>query len=350
MSKIKIQKNQLRPMPPSIGQQSTVLSSWVVLIYRLLEYRGLDAKQVFADCELDSSSLVDPAARIPHFKVGKIWQQAAALSVDESLGLDAAKVIYPGMFHWLSMAMSAAPNLLVLLQYMARYRRVFQPLSRMQMVEVSDGYRFVWGPREPYVSALGSEAVIASLIGLCRQLKSPAFSPKSVLIKRELSEQELARYEDFFQAPVSHGKHENSIFFDRAELQQPLLTANPEAERLSIKSTKEYIGTLDENEISNTVYCKIVEALPSQSHSEDAIAEDLNMSLRTMQRRLRDAGTSYDKLLQDTRKELALSYIKNPDLSIQEVSYLVGFSEPTNFSRAFKRWTGSSPASYRAEI
>jgi AraC-like DNA-binding protein len=93
----------------------------------------------------------------------------------------------------------------------------------------------------------------------------------------------------------------------------------------------------------------LLEHLPSGHVSEEEIAQGLHLSLRTLQRKLRDEGTSYKELLDETRRELATEYIKNPHVSISEITYLLGFSEPSNFSRAFKRWTGSSPSAFRAE-
>jgi len=71
------------------------------------------------------------------------------------------------------------------------------------------------------------------------------------------------------------------------------------------------------------------------------------VSLRSLQRRLRDEETSYSQLLDETRRELAMQYIRRSRMSINEITYLLGFSEPSNFSRAFKRWTGHSPTEHR---
>jgi AraC-like DNA-binding protein len=72
------------------------------------------------------------------------------------------------------------------------------------------------------------------------------------------------------------------------------------------------------------------------------------MTVRTLQRRLRAEKTGYKQILDDVRRELAVDYVSEPDLSIKEITYMLGFSEPSNFTRAFKRWTGTSPNAYRA--
>ena len=95
------------------------------------------------------------------------------------------------------------------------------------------------------------------------------------------------------------------------------------------------------------VRAKIIERLPSGHVTQEEIAQELNMSLRNMQRRLRGEGTSFTQLLDDTRRTLATQYVRSRRLSINEITYLLGFSEPSNFSRAFKRWTGLSPSEFR---
>ena len=96
------------------------------------------------------------------------------------------------------------------------------------------------------------------------------------------------------------------------------------------------------------VVSKIVERLPDGPPSQQQIAEALHVSNRTLQRKLKDEGTSFMDLLQDTRMQLARRYLRQPSRSVVETAYLLGFSEPSTFSRAFKRWTGVAPAEYRS--
>jgi AraC-like DNA-binding protein len=81
--------------------------------------------------------------------------------------------------------------------------------------------------------------------------------------------------------------------------------------------------------------------------TEESIADALHLSRRSLQRRLKEEGTSYTQVLDETRRQLAAQYVRHSRLSINEITYLLGFSEPSNFSRAFRRWTGASPTAYR---
>ena len=104
---------------------------------------------------------------------------------------------------------------------------------------------------------------------------------------------------------------------------------------------------MHEDDFSRKVERAIAELLPSGDISDDKVADALFMSTRTLQRRLSEEGLTYKQLLESVRHTLAGQYIRDEKLSLNEISYLLGFSEQSSFSRAFKRWTGTSPSEAR---
>jgi AraC-like DNA-binding protein len=111
--------------------------------------------------------------------------------------------------------------------------------------------------------------------------------------------------------------------------------------------SKEYLARFERGSIKLQVEARLVEQLSSGHATQESIAKALNLSPRTLQRKLKEEGTTYKQLLDTTRRELAAQYVKESHLSVNEITFLLGFSEPANFSRAFKRWTGVSPSQYR---
>ena len=108
-----------------------------------------------------------------------------------------------------------------------------------------------------------------------------------------------------------------------------------------------YLAQFERGSVKLQVEAKLLEQLPSGHTSQESIAKALHLSSRSLQRKLKEEGTTYKQLLEDTRRELAAQYVKESELSVGEITFLLGFSEPANFSRAFKRWTGVSPSAYR---
>jgi AraC-like DNA-binding protein len=91
----------------------------------------------------------------------------------------------------------------------------------------------------------------------------------------------------------------------------------------------------------------LLEAIPSGLSSVDAVASRLAMSPRTLQRQVKKEGTTFQDLLRETRESLARHYLERTSLPTSEISFLLGFEEPTSFARAFKAWTGTTPATLR---
>jgi len=128
---------------------------------------------------------------------------------------------------------------------------------------------------------------------------------------------------------------------------EPLVTGDPALARVNDEQTQSYLNSFLAKSTAREVVDKIVEKLPDGPPNQQQIADALHVSNRTLQRKLKEEGTSFMDLLQDTRLQLARKYLGQRSRSVVETSYLLGFSEPSTFSRAFKRWTGVAPAEFR---
>ena len=308
----------------------------------------MDAEQLFEEAGLNPHRLSHPETRIPHRNVTQIWNKVAELTGNQAFGLTTAKMIFPTMLHSLSMAMYSTSTLESMFEHVVRYCRTIQPLSVMRFQQREKDFLYVWGSPAPYVSQVATEGLGAAIIAVARQLYGHHFAPMRVSLISGKPE-DLSVYTDFFRSPVEFSADENIMYLDKTVLQQPLLTANRSVEMKCLEMTTDYLARLDRHDIVNLVYSKLLALLPTHNYSEEVIAESLCLSRRTLQRKLHDAGTSYDSLLQTTRRDLALGYVNNDNLSIGEISYLLGFSNPGNFIRAFKRWTERTPGNYRIE-
>ena len=130
---------------------------------------------------------------------------------------------------------------------------------------------------------------------------------------------------------------------------EPLATANPELARVNDQIVTDYMAQLDRNDVTMQVKSRLIERLPSGKVSEEGIATSINVSQRSLQRKLKQQVVSFTRLLENTRRELSMQYVRNPQHSLNEVAFLLGFAEPSNFSRAFKRWYGKSPSQFRQD-
>ena len=152
-----------------------------------------------------------------------------------------------------------------------------------------------------------------------------------------------------FGPSIEYGTSDNRLCFDGEVLNRPLITANPELARINDQTVMDYLARFDRGSITMQVRARIIEQLPDGMPKQENIADTLHVSVRSLQRRLKEEETSFKDLLEDTCQSLAQQYLRESRRSIGEITYLLGFSEPSNFTRAFKRWTGKTPAEFRTD-
>ena len=150
-----------------------------------------------------------------------------------------------------------------------------------------------------------------------------------------------------FGCEVRCGESTNRLFFEKDLLDLPSLHAEPELLQLHEKLASEHVAKLERQDIVVRINRVFAEVLETGHVSLDEVATRLQMKPRTLRTRLTEAGTSFNQLLGDYRCNLAKRLLAGTDESIDEIVYLTGFSEPSTFYRAFKRWTNLTPVEYR---
>ncbi len=327
------------------------LASCTSTIWKALEASGVDSRRVFEQAGLDPEKLYEPGARFRYRAVRRLFELALDHTQDPCLGLKLARYWHPSNLHALGYAWLASSDLKDALNRIIRYFRVVSTdKEELTLVETERGYRFavdvsnvVWEP-----IAVEYDDFMASIVSMCRVSWGEALTPVELKIQRPRPPQrcveEFARY---FKAPVEFAAHENSLLFRKADLEKLLPTGNVQVARACDRIVDEFLAGLEGAQIMVKARAKLVERLPSGEFSEQDIAQALHISVRGLQRKLKKEGTTFRRLVDDTRHDLALQYIKDSTVSINEMAYLLGYSEHANFSRAFKRWTGIAPSAAR---
>ena len=187
---------------------------------------------------------------------------------------------------------------------------------------------------------------MAMVVQMCRMNTGAMTSPLVVVTSRE-KPADTAPYEEFFRSQVQFGAGENYWIFARADLERLLPTGNAEMARANEQVIVDYLSRIDRQRFDVRVHRELIELLPLGKASQADLARALHVSVRTLQRRLDDEGTTYQQLLSRVRRDLAEGYLREDRHSLSEITYLLGFSDQANFGRAFKRWTGKTPTEYR---
>ena len=159
---------------------------------------------------------------------------------------------------------------------------------------------------------------------------------------------DISEYDRIFRCPIKFEADKNALLFDTKFLDYPIQQPNKELLNLFEKQAQKTLKALTKQEsFSEKVSSLYIKLLQEKPPSIEEVARSLKISVRKLQMHLENEGTSYKDLLNNIRRELAFGYLSDKQISIAEISYLLGFSEPSAFHRAFKRWTGNTPGQYR---
>jgi AraC-like DNA-binding protein len=327
----------------------TSLASASRILWRMLKRNGVDPGCVFREARLDPALMDDPRGRYPIENVRAAWLEGIRLIPDPCFGLQAAGVWRPTDFHALGYAFLASRTLRIALERIVRYNTVVDPVIHFRDELDDRVLRLTYHSDRPDLPdpPVRENARWAAILGMCREIYGSDLDPIEAAFTHDAPSCRgdffgLFRCSIHFNAPVSR------LVFDRAQMERPLPADNQELALASDGILRAYVDDLQhDGDLISRVKAAVIDHLPSGAPSAELIAKDLYLSPRTLQRRLAEENISYSRLLETVRRELAEQYVSDPARSLSEISFLLGFSELSAFSRAFKRWTGQAPGHAR---
>jgi len=317
---------------------------------RLLEMHGIDAEQFVRDGGYAPEMFRDPSARLPTSVVDIASRVAAERIVDPAFGLRAARCWHPSNLGALGHAWLASSTLRTALNRLERYNRILSEKATYRLEDAEKGLRLVFDSRRKDVAlaAPGVDFALSILVDMCRMNFGASLRPLEVTLRRERPSQP-APWEHFYGCRVQFGAQQDSFLLSRRDADLALPIANRQLAGTLDAVLAKQLAELDRSNVAARCKAALVERLASGESPEEDVARDLHMSRRTLQRKLAEADLTYQQLVDDTRRDLALRYVEDPGKSITEITFLLGFSGQSAFTRAFRRWTGRSPTDYRAK-
>ena len=324
----------------------TILVTWVKAICRALDAAGCDSSALVAEAGVDAKLLDNPTARCPIGPISHLWRLAVAATGDAAFGLKVASHIKHTTFHALSYGLCASSTLKEAFERVQRYCHVASDAIEYEFWQCDSEYHFVIEPAVE-VDDEPVDALVAAYLRMCRSLIGHDYSPLRVEFRRARP----GRIEDFhglLRAPLHFDAPQTQLVFDRDAIERRLDGGNPELARQNDAISLQYLSQLERDNIRGRVRDVLMQRLAHGKPSQEQVAELLNVSARTLQRKLGESGTTYKEILDETRRVLALAYLSSPGRSVSDVTYLLGFAAGSSFTRAFRRWTGQSPSGWRA--
>ncbi len=325
----------------------TTISGYALAIAKALDYRGVDSKEVMRQAGIDRVLRNDPLDRLPYTTITKLYELSVDATGDPYFGLTVARFMHAANIHALGYSLLSSGTLLDFCQRLARYFRLASQVAYYYTEEHENEIRLSCHLLVDICDET-QDAFLGFIVHIMRLLYKPDFAPLRVELHRPEPQLGAAPFLEFFNAPVSFGHDEISLFFNREEMTVPLNGSSPELAQLNDDVIIDYLARLERSDIVAQVKAKLIEFMPSGHTTKEKMAKHLNMSPSTLKLKLAQQNTGFQQLLDQARKNLSSSYMEQSNVSISEIAYLLGFTDTSSFSRAFKRWTGQSPSQYRA--
>jgi AraC-like DNA-binding protein len=327
----------------------TKLASIQHILWEILEDYGIDPDPVFRRVNLNPDLLFEPGARYPLDGIAALWREIERLIEDPCFGLKTAEHWHPSHFGTIGYAMMASSTVRNGLERLIRYHRVVSDARFGELIEDRErgclDVKLNWNEEQPWKPAR-EDAALTFILSSCRLNYNKPLHPKRVEMTHN-QHQCLERYEKFFNCRVDLNRPAPLISLSLNDVDKPLRTGDEYLAQLHDGVMEDYISRLSEVRLIRSVQKVLAAQLPAGPVTVDAVARELGMSTRKLQRDLKLEGTTYQQLLNKTRKELAQRYVKDTDNDLTEVAFILGFADLSTFSRSFKRWTGVSPSRFR---
>jgi len=327
----------------------TKLASIQHILWEILEEYGIDPGSVFKDVNLDPDLLFEPGARYPLSGISALWREMEGLIDDPCFGLKTADHWHPSHFGTIGYAMLASSSVRNGLERLIRFHRVVSDACFGELIDDKQDnclhVKLNWNEEAPWTPGR-EDAALTYILSSCRLNFNKVLNPKRVELTHN-QHQCLLRYEKFFNCRVELNRSSPVLSLSLNDVDKPLRSGDEYLAQLHDRIMEDYISKLSEIRLIRSVQKVLVSKLPDGPVTVDTIARELGMSTRKLQRELKLEGTTYQELLNTTRKDLAQRYVKDGHNDLTEVAFILGFADLSTFSRSFKRWTGISPSRYR---
>lgn len=322
----------------------TILSQLV----RYLSFLKVDIHKLFTSLDVDPLILESPDARIPFEVYISIEDEAARVTNDPYFGLHMGEYVEAGSWSILGYMMMNCRTLGEAFGKSGRYSKIIGNMIQANAHLKLNNIIVVLSTPEnsPELSRHCFEATFSSIIRMSRNLTGQKINPLEVGFSCPAPESNV-EYNRVFCSPVLFGQKRNYIILDSNIVDIPVLLPNESLLKHFENYAQEFLSGIEgSNNTSRTVTKLMLERLDSKTLTIQSIAKEMFLSTRTLQYRLKSEGKVFRELLMETRERLAKKYLRE-NYSVEDITYLLGFAEPSVFRKAFKKWTGFTPREYR---
>ncbi len=220
--------------------------------------------------------------------------------------------------------------------------------AKLEMVEDTK-VKLLWEPEHGYSSQTSDALLISAMVNIVRELIAPQqLNLRCISFTQAIPHEEIPIYEDFFKCEIKQHQTKLSLTFCKSDLLSPIPHMDPTLNNILGKQAENLLAHLPEtDDFLVRLRDNLLRCLHEGRSDAVMVAKEMGLSERTLHRRLKSKNRVYRDILKEIRKSMSVNYLSDPKLTLPEIALLLGYSEQSTFSRAFKHWYGISPLKYQ---
>ncbi|WP_372980471.1 AraC family transcriptional regulator [Marinobacter sediminum] len=324
-------------------------SSTLALVHYLQSQGLLDPARVQQIIGMDLQALADPDLRLPAPAHYRLWDYAEQVTGDPAVGLHAGLVVDPERMGLVGHVFFNCDTLGEAVTQYVRLHRLINESVTLSFEQTGEEAILTWQPDAPNLySRQDMDRTLAAALSRTRHFIHPEIHAEWVEIAHP-SPSYASEYETLLGGPVAFDCASTRLAFDSRHLSHAIPRRNPYVYSAVLKQVNSVLARLQpRRSFGRKIRRLIAKQMATERIDADSLARQCHMSRQTLYRKLKREGLSFHDLVEQVRKDKALRYVAADHYALGEIAFLLGFSELSAFSRAFKRWTGTAPAQYRA--
>lgn len=340
-----------------LGTSFSISATYIHHLIPMVKEQGINVEQMLISAGIDQQKLSQPDYRIPLFQLLKLQQLQQEQSQDDAWGIKLGAQVRPRFLQVLGYAAMSSHTVGDAIQQLLRFETLVWDFGISELKQGDEFSKIQLKTLLPdIIPAQIVEMAMSSWVSFGREI----LANQSLLTQQSLptaihfrhkAHADLTEHQAFFNCPVLFEQKENAVIIPNTLLNEATKDSDPQLKQLmNNKGDMLLKGYRLETNLSNEVRAAICQQLPQGEPEIEQVALQLDTHVRSLRKRLQEANTSFKTLLDEVRYELAQAYLADAQLSLVDIAFMLGFSEQSAFSRAFKRWNGNSPSQYRNQV
>ncbi|GJM34697.1 MAG: transcriptional regulator [Saprospiraceae bacterium] len=334
----------------------TFSARYIANIIHFASQQGASRRELLAIVGMEMQELNDENLRLEAEIYNRLLERALELTGDPYFGLHMGEYLSLSAAGLITQIVQSSRTVQEGLEYLVAFANLgcqalpFTLEEREQDWELSVIPSTLWLEQSPLAVRHTMDAIFYFSLREYQTLSHQKKYPLAIHFNYDRPKY-FQEYERLFEIPVRFGQTKTALYLDKKQVAAPVVTSDFALLQVLVRHAEEKLALMDQNAGFHTIVKQsIINMVKPQFPTIEQVAANLNISVRTLQRRLKEEGFAYKAVLDELKRQFALDYLQNPKLSIKEIAYLLDYADSSAFTRSFKRWMGESPLAYRRSV